>query len=220
MNYKNFLACAFAAAMGLSVSGNANAFNGFAQNAVSQDNSHRFIHPVNLDPAVVGKQAENFIRDLGTEAIAALEATKGDEIARNEAFKRILNRDFNMDVIARFSLGRYWGVATPAEQKEYTALFKKMVVDVYSNRFSEYSGQKFEVIGNKPAGRKDVVVNSRIVPENGGVPVKVDWRVRGGKIIDVIVEGVSMSVTQRSEFASVIQRGGGNVSALIDHLKK
>ena len=47
-------------------------------------------------------------------------------------------------------------------------------------------------------------------------------RERGGsmKILDVIVEGVSMSVTQRSDFSSVIQRGGGNVDVLLDHLRK
>jgi phospholipid transport system substrate-binding protein len=50
--------------------------------------------------------------------------------------------------------------------------------------------------------------------------VRVDWRVRGGKVIDVIVEGVSMSVTQRSEFSSIIQRNGGDIEALITHLQK
>ena len=59
-----------------------------------------------------------------------------------------------------------------------------------------------------------------ITSQGQGQPIRVDWRVRRGKVIDVIVEGVSMSVTQRSEFASIIQRNGGKVSALINHLKK
>jgi len=54
--------------------------------------------------------------------------------------------------------------------------------------------------------------------------VKVDWRVRNSngtlQIIDVVIEGVSMSLTQRSDFSSVIQRGGGNVEALLEHLRK
>jgi phospholipid transport system substrate-binding protein len=172
----------------------------------------------NMDPAVQAKKAEMFITALGSEAIEALENAKGNPKSQYATFKRILNNKFDMDTIARFALARYWAVATEAERKEYTKLFKKLVVDVYSKRFEDYSGQKFEVIGSKPAGRKDFIVNSLI--QGTSKPIKVDWRIRNGRVIDVIVEGVSMSVTQRSEFASIIQRGGGQVSELIAHLEK
>ncbi len=165
------------------------------------------------------KQAEAFIRSLGDEAISALDRTKSDQSARRDEFKRILNTSFDTATIARFAMGRYWGTATEAEKTEYKSLFNQMVVDVYTKRFSEYTNQKFNVTGSKPAGN-DVIVNSLITSQGQGQPIRVDWRVRRGKVIDVIVEGVSMSVTQRSEFASIIQRNGGNVSALINHLKK
>jgi phospholipid transport system substrate-binding protein len=171
-----------------------------------------------MDPALQGKKAENFVRDLGNEAITALNATIGNEAARRAEFKRILNSKFDMDTIARFSLGRYWGVATDAEKRDYTRLFRDMVVEVYTQRFSEYNNQTLEVTGNRPAGRKDFIVQS--VVRGTGQPIRVDWRVRNNKVIDVIVEGVSMSVTQRNDFAAVIQRNGGQVTALIDHLKK
>ena len=164
------------------------------------------------------QQAEGFISDLGNQAIGVLETNaNNDDVLRSE-FSRILNKNFDMDTIARFSLGRYWGVATDSEKKEYTTLFKDMVVDVYTERFSDYSNQKLVVNGAKPAGRNDVIVNSSVVGK--GNPIRVDWRVRDGRVIDVIVEGVSMSVTQRNDFASIIQRNGGNVSGLINHLKK
>lgn len=176
----------------------------------------RAVMTVNAESAT---PAEKMISGLGEQAITALKMTT-DTSERQAEFNRLLNKHFDMDTIARFALGRYWGQATPQEQKEYTELFKKMVINVYSRRFEEYSGQDFKVVGSKPAGRDDVVVNSLIVPQGSGPRVSVDWRVRNGKIIDVMVEGVSMSVTQRSEFASIIQRGGGQISALIDHLKK
>jgi phospholipid transport system substrate-binding protein len=63
-----------------------------------------------------------------------------------------------------------------------------------------------------------------IVSPEGKPPVKVDWRVRNKdgryKIVDVLVEGVSMSLTQRSDFSSVIQAGGGDVQVLLNHLKQ
>lgn len=171
-----------------------------------------------IDPALMAKKSENFISSLGTDAISSLTKTEKDAVARRKEFKRILGKKFDMNALARFAMGRYWTIATPKEKKKYTALFKDMVIDVYSNRFADYSGQEFEVIGSKPAGRKDFIVNSLI--KGSGHPIKVDWRLRKGKVIDVLVQGVSMAVTQRSEFSSVIQRGGGQVASLITHLEK
>ena len=165
-----------------------------------------------------GTQAEGFIRSLGDDAISTLDRTKNNQEVRKEEFKRILNANFDTPTIARFAMGRYWGAATEEQKTEYTQLFNQMVVDVYTKRFSEYTDQKFKVVGSKAAGN-DHIVNS-LITSGKGQPIRVDWRVRRGKVIDVIVEGVSMSVTQRSEFASIIQRNGGQVSALINHLKK
>ena len=71
-------------------------------------------------------------------------------------------------------------------------------------------------------GKRDILVNSEVQAQNGQA-IKVDWRLRDRKgsfkVIDVIVEGVSMSVTQRSDFSSVIQRGGGNIEVLLKHLR-
>ncbi len=98
-----------------------------------------------------------------------------------------------------------------------------MIVEVYARRFSEYDGQKLEVRSSRRENEKDVIVSSVIADASGGQEIKVDWRLRnkGGKyrVIDVIVEGVSMALTQRSDFSSVIQRGGGNASVLLDHLR-
>ena len=98
-----------------------------------------------------------------------------------------------------------------------------MIVSLYSSRFGAYNGEKFDVSGFRGDGKKDILVTSFIVPDDGS-KVKVDWRIREKngqmKIIDVIIEGVSMSLTQRSDFSSVIQRGGGKVEALLKHLRK
>ena len=106
---------------------------------------------------------------------------------------------------------------------EYLRLFENMIVTTYAQRFSEYSGQELVVGKATKASERDTVVSSQIVQKDGP-PVTVSWRVRSGasgmKIIDVIVEGVSMSVTQRSDFASVIQGGGGKVQALLTSLRE
>lgn len=167
--------------------------------------------------------AQTFISGMAQQAIDFLADQSISREQKAQEFKKLLSSSFDMKTIGRFALGRYWKAATPAQQSEYQALFEKMVVQVYSERFKDYEGQKLTVESSAPEGEKDVLVTSYIVPESGP-KVRVDWRVRNKdgrhRIVDIIVEGVSMAVTQRSEFASVIQAGGGNVSALLDHLRK
>ncbi|MCB9990354.1 MAG: ABC transporter substrate-binding protein [Rhodospirillales bacterium] len=170
----------------------------------------------------VAKAAQGFIDGMGQKAIGFL-GDSGMSIAQKKSsFRKLLQGSFDMKTIGRFSLGRYWRVATPEQRKEYLTLFENMVIEVYSQRFSDYQGQKFETRSYRADGPSDTLVTSFIVPDSGP-EIQVDWRVRykNGKyrVIDVIVEGVSMSVTQRSDFSAVIQRGGGDVQVLLDHLR-
>lgn len=171
----------------------------------------------------VANGAFKFVQDTAERGLKFLSNPNADVTDKRAEFRKLLDNSFDLDTIGRFALGTYWRSATPAQQKEYQGLFRKMVVDVYTARFNDYKGQKFEAKGFRAISPTDTLVNSSIIPVDGGQPITVDWRVRnkGGsyKIVDVLVAGVSMSVTQRSDFASVIQRGGGNVDVLINHLK-
>lgn len=166
--------------------------------------------------------AKNFISSMGDRGINFLGNPSMSVEAKTAEFKSLLNESFDMNTIARFAIGNNWKSATPAQQGEYLKLFNHMIVKVYSKRFSDYKGQKFEVRSSRPEG-KDTMVTSFIVPPDGP-QVQVDWRVRnkGGsyKVVDIVVEGVSMSQTQRADFASVIQRGGGGgIEPLLVHLR-
>lgn len=196
--------------------GQATSFSG-----VERGVSDHFLYIVSTDQ--VGKGAQEFIDGMAQRAINFLGDEKLDQDQKQGKFRTLLQDSFDMETIGRFALGRYWRVATPEQRKEYQRLFRDMVVKVYSDRFKEYKGQKVDVRSVRVDGEKDALVTSFIVAEDGP-EVQVDWRVRYKdgryRIIDVIVEGVSMSVTQRSDFASVIQRGGGDVEVLLAHLKQ
>ena len=169
------------------------------------------------------ERAEKFIASLSQEGISFLQEKSISENEKREKFRVFLNQNFDLKTIARFALGRYWRSSTKEQKKEYLALFEDMVVDVYARRFGEYDGQNIEILQSRSQGKADILVSSSII-QNNGPKIGLDWRVRNKKdgslkIIDLIVEGVSMSLTQRSDFASVIQRGGGNVEALLKHLR-
>ena len=166
--------------------------------------------------------AQDFVDSVAQRGIGFLGNEKLSEAQRRAEFKKLLNDSFDMKTIGRFALGRYWKGASDAQKKEYLKLFNKMIVEVYTGRFSEYNGQALKVVNARAEGKADAVVTSKIIPDTGS-EIQLDWRVRHKngkyKVVDIIVEGVSMALTQRSDFSSVIQRGGGNVDVLIEHLR-
>jgi phospholipid transport system substrate-binding protein len=166
--------------------------------------------------------APGFISDLGERAVNVLTSTQS-QADRETAFRKLFDEGFDVPGIARFVLGPYWRTATDAQRDEFTKLFEAYIIHAYVVRFSAYAGQQLKVTGSRPEG-DNALVNSVITGVSNSPPVKVDWRVAklspGYKITDVIVEGVSMAVTERQEFASVIQRGGGQLEALLKALRE
>ena len=165
---------------------------------------------------------EEFIASLGDRALQVLVVDSQSETERENAFRELLSEGFDLRLIGRYALGRYWRRATAEQRSEYAKLFEDFIVETYVARLGEYSGETLTVVSSRPDDQ-DTIVTSEIVRE-GRQPIRVDWRVRRGegepKIIDVVVEGVSMLLTQRDEFASVIQRSGGNVEGLLARLRE
>lgn len=155
--------------------------------------------------------AAKFVKWLADKALATLNTPGGNLEQREAAFQKLLREGFDLKLIGRFVLGRYWRTATPGQRDDFQRLFEEFVIKSYSYRLGGYKGENFTIISTRAAGEKDALVRTRIVRPSGP-PITADWRVRAKgdrfRIIDVMVEGVSMAVTQRSEFAAVISRGG------------
>jgi phospholipid transport system substrate-binding protein len=167
------------------------------------------------DPAV-------FISGVAKRTIDVLLSTRS-QAEREAKFHELVDEAFDVPAIARFVLGPYWHTATDAQREEFPKLFEAYIVHVSAVRFGGYSGEQMKVTGSRPEGDK-TVVRSQIVRVGNAPPVNADWRVvktdRGLKIVDVIVEGVSLTVTEREEFSSVIQRGGGQIEVLLRELRE
>jgi phospholipid transport system substrate-binding protein len=156
------------------------------------------------------------------------------ENRRPQAFRELLRQSFDVPLIARFVFGRYWRTATLPEQQQLVALFEDYLVLSYSGQLSTYadSGRAPIIIGSRPLA-DGAIVSSEIIlgrgPTQGGrgaplAPVRIDWRlVAEGdsyKIIDVVIDGISMAATQRSEFAADVERGGGELPGLVAALQQ
>ena len=166
--------------------------------------------------------ASDFIRMVGQNAISSLSNKEITQAKREVLFRKILHQAFDLRLIARFALGRFWRRANQAQQKEYITLFEDFIVKAYAARFADYKGENFIVGKVRNINDRDDLVQSEVVLENGQ-KILVHWRVRNGKslkIIDVLVEGVSMGITQRDQFAAIINQNGGKIDGLLSALHK
>ena len=173
-------------------------------------------------PAAAAADPAAMISNLGSRALEVL-GKGANQSQRVERFRELLRQDFDVPGIARFVLGRYWNTASEEQRTEYVKVFEDYIAMAYATRLGEYTGETFKVTGSRPDA-DGAIVSSQIVRPSGAAPVKVDWRLTGRdgkyKISDVSVDGISMAVTQRSEFASVIQHNGGQVQGLITMLRQ
>ena len=173
-------------------------------------------------PVVNPADAVAFMNTLWDRAVEVLNK-KTDPAMREARFRELFHTDFDYPGIARFVLGRYWRTASEEEQQEFVKLFEDYVVFVYTARLSNFGGEALKVRGSHSDG-DGAIVSTDVITPGGASPMKIDWRLvtdNGSyKISDVIVEGVSMMVTQRSEFASIVQRNGGQVRGLIAMMRE
>jgi phospholipid transport system substrate-binding protein len=167
--------------------------------------------------------ATAFIEELAEETFGALGDDSLSLQEREKALGRVFDRGFDVPTISRFVLGRHWRAASQAQRKEYVRVFRDFIVKTYTRRFGTFAGERLEVTGVRAEGDGESVVASAI-KRDGGPSTRVSWRVRRNsneyKIVDVMVEGVSMLITHRDEFGSVIRHKGNGVDGLITTLRE
>ena len=188
------------------------AWLGVALLAASPDGSH-------ADDA---GDAAAFLASLTNQAIEKLTDASLPVMEREQSFRSLFRANFDIPAIGRFVLGRYWRKARPEVRKDFLAAFEEIMTQSFASRFSGYADTKFVVVSVQALKRAGQFrVSSRIAPTKDEVYL-VDWLVehRNGqfRVLDVVVEGVSMALTLRSEYASVIKRSGGRVEGLIARL--
>ncbi len=169
--------------------------------------------------------AAAFINTLADRAIDSLTAKDVSNEERVQRFRKMFNDNFAVESIGKRVLGRYWRRASAEEQKEYLRLFEDYIIASYSERFASYAGEKLEIIKAVPESGNSATVLSEIkLPDGGDKPVRVDWLVESTngsfKIVDLAIEGVSMTTTLNSDFGSIVRNNGGRISALLDVLKE
>ncbi len=171
----------------------------------------------------VEREPADFLSSFSAQAIAVLGDRQLTGLQREAEFRRLFTEGFDVDTISRFVLGRHWRSATKDQQVEYRQLFEDFIVATYARRLSGQTGGSLVVGPVRERTEKQAIVGSEIQRPDGP-PIAVDWRLRlkGGdwRIVDITVEGISMAITQRSEFYAVVNNNGGHVEGLLQKLRE
>lgn len=173
--------------------------------------------------AAIGEDAKAMVQALADGALKVLAETDGTRADRDKRLRTLLLAHFNVRAIGRFVIASHWRTASKQQRRDFLKVFESYVVKTYTVQLGQYAGEKFKVLAAQP-DKRGVVVISEILPPNRS-PVVLKWRVRKSKsgdlkVVDVVVENISMALTQRQEFASVIQQRGGTLDGLVAALQE
>lgn len=171
--------------------------------------------------AQAADKATAFIKATGERLVAVVNGAGSLADKRRDISKVILG-SVDVDAIGRFCLGRFWRQASADQQKSYQSLFQEVLITSITAKLGEYQGVRFTVGRARTQEENEVVAT--VVERPNNAPANVDWVVVNAasapKIIDVVAEGTSLRITQRSDYAAYLQRNNNSIDALLAAMKK
>lgn len=168
------------------------------------------------------EKARKVVAEVAEVGVTEVLNSSLSQAQKIERFRDLFTTYFDIPSIGRFVLARSWRAADAAQQERFLALFQEVNVFTWARRFGDYSGQKLAIGQATPDGENGAIVDTSVEQAGGQQPIRVQWRLRERgdtfKVVDLIIEGVSMAITYRSEYNAVIASKGGDVGALNDLL--
>lgn len=169
-------------------------------------------------------KAVEMVENLTKEGIEKIINSNASSQEKNEIFRKLFSENLDLDFIGRYVLGRYWRTASASQKKEFINLYREFNVITWSKRFDEFKGKKFVFSGTSSASNPNQIFVNTKVPMEEGAPVSVKWRVYDHnnklKIIDIIIENVSLAQTARNEYTAFIAKSPKGLEGLLENLRE
>ena len=167
---------------------------------------------------------DQLVQKITEEVLAAIKSDK--QLAAGDKQKAIKLAEekvlpyIDFDQATRLAVGRSWSQASPEQKKRLVSEFRNMLVRTYSNAIEGYQGQTLKVLPSRgKQDPEDTTVRTQFI-RAGGQPLPIEFHMRQAdktwKVYDIVVEGVSLVMTYRSEFDAVVKQEG--VDGLIKRL--
>jgi phospholipid transport system substrate-binding protein len=177
--------------------------------------------PWNSSRAQPAGDATGFVVQLGN-ALVAIVNGPGSYEEKKRKLEPLIEEAVDVDGIARFCLGRFWNTASPAQQQQFTQLFHSVLLNNITGKIGQFQGVTFTPTTTTQR-EGDSLVGTTIRRPNQQ-PNNVQWVVSRAtgrpKIVDVIAEGTSLRLTQRSDYSAYLTRNNNDVNALISAIRQ
>jgi len=163
-----------------------------------------------------------YVMKMTQSAINTLTDKSISQNSKETQFGELFDKNFDVPSISKFVLGKYWKQASLDQKKNFIKAFRNYVVKTYSSRFNEYSGEQLKLVDYENESNPKIFLVHTVLERQDAPVIKVDWRIGKKKdrfvILDIVIEGISLAVTQRSEFVGVIEQNNGSIDKLISLL--
>lgn len=173
---------------------------------------------------ISAQKAEDFVKTVTKQGIEEIINSDVSQAEKDKRFAKLFNEYLDLDFIGRFVLGRYWKTATPKQRTDFIDVYRELNIKTWSKRFDEFKRKTFIFNGTTPSSSENQIFVNSTVPVDQGAPAKVVWRVKESKgqfkVVDIIIENVSLAITARNEYTSYIRKSPDGIDGLIADLQK
>ena len=165
-----------------------------------------------VTPVAAEQSPREVVQSTSDEVLAVLAEKDLSKQERRDKVRTIVLRSMDFETLSRLVLARNWGRFSPAQQQEFMQEFQDHLATIYGRRLDDYRNEKVEVVGDRRESNGDSTVQTKILRGGGSNDIEVDYRLRESngqwKVIDFIVEEISMVANFRSQFQDIVASGG------------
>ena len=168
---------------------------------------------------------KTFIAELLDDATITLSDKNISIVDKNKKIETIALQNIDINALGMYTLGQARKNLNQADLEKYKNLFEKYFLKNLTSRLTDYSSQKFKIIGAEQKSEAYTIVNSKIIGNSSQPEINIDWRVytkdpEKPLIRDLIVEGLSLAKTQKEEFASILNSNNNDINILFSKLEE
>ena len=168
---------------------------------------------------------KEFVKELVNDAIIKLSDKNLSKEQKSQFIENIALENVDIKALSLYTLGELRKTAEKKNVIKYQNAFEKYFLKSLTSRLSDYSSSKFEVLDADKKSSNYTIINSQVIPSDGGPKIKIDWRIYTKNpekplIRDLIVEGLSLARTQKEEFSSILLSNNNDINALIEKLEE
>ena len=165
-----------------------------------------------VTPVAAEQTPREVVQSTSDEVLAVLAEKDLSKQERRDKVRTIVLRSMDFETLSRLVLARNWSRFSPAQQQEFIQEFQDHLASVYGRRLDDYRNEKVSIVGDRREPNGDSTVQTKILRGGGSNDIEVDYRLRESngqwKVIDFIVEEISMVANFRSQFQDIVASGG------------